>query len=51
MTDGREGTPVTLPPSGTTRADDVALAASVFLVSGLSLVAASRRKRRRAIRS
>jgi hypothetical protein len=51
MTDGPGETPVTLPPSGSTRAEDVALAASVFLVSGISLVAASRRKGRRAIRS
>jgi hypothetical protein len=51
MTDGRAEPPVTLPPSGSTRAEAVALAASVFLVSGISLVAASRRKGRRAIRS
>jgi hypothetical protein len=50
MTDEREETPVTLPPSGSSRAEDVALAASVILVSGISLVAASRRKGRRAIR-
>jgi hypothetical protein len=44
MANGREEPPVTLPPSGSTRAAGVALAASLFLVSGLSLVAVSRRR-------
>jgi hypothetical protein len=48
---GGEEPPVTIPPTGSDRATDVAVAAGVFLVAGISLVAASRRRRRRAIRA
>jgi hypothetical protein len=51
ITDGGEEPPVTIPPTGSTRADDVAAAAGVFLVAGISLVAASRPRRRAATRS
>jgi hypothetical protein len=51
ITDGAEEPPVTIPPTGGTRAADVAVAAGAFLVAGISLVAASRRTRRRAIRT
>jgi hypothetical protein len=50
ITDRGEQPPVTIPPTGSTRAAEVAVTAGVFVMAGIILVAASRRGRR-AIRS